>query len=91
MKKVTLDIDALQVTTFEPAPGPGGSRGTVRGHATALCNTARCSLDLGSCRDSCGCNPTEFCVETEFYCSYGYSCGIDSCVDTCANPNRTLC
>lgn len=80
MKKITLDIDALQLITFTPAPEPGGERGTVRGHATFLCNTAICP---GS--ESCGCNPTEL------YCSNGYSCGIDSCVDTCANPNRTLC
>jgi hypothetical protein len=75
MKKITLDIDALQVTTFVPAPEPGGARGTVRGHDTLICPSTH----------SCGCNPTEF------YCSDGYTCGIDSCVDTCANPNRTLC
>lgn len=80
MKKITLDIDALQVTTFVPVPEPGGARGTVRGHDTLFCDTVPCS-DL----DSCG------CPYTEFYCSDGHTCGIDSCVDTCANPNRTLC
>lgn len=75
MKKITLNIDALQVTTFAPAPEPGGRRGTVRGHDTLICPST----------ESCG------CPYTERYCSDGYTCGMDSCVGTCANPNRTLC
>lgn len=81
MKKITLNIDALQVTTFVPAPEPGGARGTVRGHNTLLCETPACSNGENTC----------VCPYTQAYCSAGYSCDIDSCADTCANPDRMLC
>ena len=32
MKKLSLDLDALQVDTFDPSPAEAAARGTVRGN-----------------------------------------------------------
>ena len=64
MKKISLDVDKLKVTSFEPETGEDAQRGTVHGNATLGCNTAfRCetapyntyceSCQMGSCYDSC--------------------------------------
>ena len=64
MKKITLDLDALEVTTFEAEPESRDARGTVEGqqlsgtfqcgptrlYATSPCNTCY----QGSCYDTCG-------------------------------------
>ena len=34
MRKLTLDLDSLDVQSFDPTPEPVAARGTVRGHAT---------------------------------------------------------
>lgn len=34
MKKLRLELDALQVQTFDPSGAAPGTRGTVRGHDT---------------------------------------------------------
>lgn len=65
MKKIVLDVEALNVTTFETQSATHGPRGTVEAHATTLCNTTRCDTALyrtagcatcgaGSCADTCG-------------------------------------
>jgi hypothetical protein len=61
MKKIVLNVDALQVTSFAPETEAQGTRGTVQGHATLrLCNTAYyCTLGYdtcaqASCVDTCG-------------------------------------
>lgn len=81
MRKLILDLNALDVQSFEPTPQPGLTRGTVRGHGTdpmdctafgtmcpSYCNEAStCQVsDLGTCVVSCGsCGPS---------CAGGYSC-----------------
>lgn len=62
MKKITLDVDALQVESFAAETEQGGRRGTVHGNATLrLCNPTAfyCTLgyntcDQASCMDTCG-------------------------------------
>lgn len=36
MKKLTLDLDALQVESFDASPPPAARRGTVRGNDSCL-------------------------------------------------------
>lgn len=55
--KIRLEIDALRVETFDPAPKGGRARGTVRGHevsAPAACETAYVTCPPDSCVGSCG-------------------------------------
>lgn len=60
MKKIVLAIDELRVASFETTAETDGSRGTVRGYATALC-TPFCAprtypdntCQAGSCVDTC--------------------------------------
>lgn len=70
MRKIKLDIDALEVDSFETRPAEG-SRGTIRGHATQY---GSCQ---GSCVQSCGgptCEPP--CqVEPTMYLTCVESCG----------------
>ena len=62
MKKIELNVEALQVESFVPQAEGNGQRGTVQGHATGAirCNTAYyCTLGYntcfqGSCVDTCG-------------------------------------
>ena len=70
MRKIKLDIDALEVDSFETKPA-AVERGTVRGHATQY---GSCQ---GSCVASCG-GPTceSPCqVEPTFYLTCMESCG----------------
>ncbi len=65
MKKIVLDVEALEVESFAPEQGEEkGVRGTVRGHATALrCgDTYYCSLGYNTCQQAS-------CIDT---CAYPY-------------------
>jgi hypothetical protein len=53
MKKLTLDVDAIEVTTFEAQPKAEG-RGTVAGNQA----TPDCPLTLG---DTCWCTEKLSC------------------------------
>ena len=60
MKKVSLNIDALKVTSFTPGPDAQGTRGTVQGHATLrdcpsrLYGTFPCNTcEMASCVETC--------------------------------------
>jgi hypothetical protein len=50
MKKIRLDIAALEVASFESVP-QSGTRGTVEGHASRL--TCYPNATCGTCGDSC--------------------------------------
>ena len=79
MKKLTLDLDALTVDSFDVSPADRDSRGTVKGHDSdendtwaVWCRqpsgiTQGQSCLIGTCGASC-----QTC---------GYSCG-----GTCSNP-----
>jgi hypothetical protein len=65
MKKMVLNVEALQVESFVAEGEPGGKRGTVHGHATLrLCNPTAyyCSLGYDTCAEAS-------CVDT---CGYPY-------------------
>lgn len=57
MKKIRLDIDPLEVTSFATAPEPA-ARGTVQGHVGTPVNT--CYVD--TCNASCDirCRPVTY-------------------------------
>lgn len=75
IKKLTLDLDRLQVESFDVAPSAGDQRGTVKAYATDF----RCPTDdhptMGySCYiDTCGYS----CDTCDFSC--GGTCGQTSC------------
>lgn len=68
MPKLTLDLDALWVDSFEVSPAGARTGGTVRGHADAFWAQGRehvktelsvqgyksCDPDVLSCGDTCG-------------------------------------
>lgn len=69
MRKLTLDLDSLDVQSFDPTPLASAPRGTVQGHATnnldctqwgSMCpswynEATTCQVsDLGTCYASCG-------------------------------------
>lgn len=73
MKKLKLDLDQIQVTSFSPQPAPGGSRGTVEGLEATIYH--HCSegcfpyVDSANCEDVFTwptCNDYQTCV--------GYAC-----------------
>jgi hypothetical protein len=74
MRKLTLEIDNLDVQSFDT--GADGDRGTVRGHDTGEletewctgypdCLSEHCPTPADTCNDSCGCTDT---CETLFDC-----------------------
>jgi hypothetical protein len=91
MGKLTLDLDALAVESFDTRPaGPG--RGTVRGHDE--CPTHDCTLQNDTCGctdewDTCwkSCDP---CATCDTSCAGGPFCdcipsgGCLSCDTSCA-------
>ena len=59
MKKLRLDLDALQVSTFDTTPNRSRRRGTVAAHQdeSGFC-TPICTFDLGNLSDLCPpCDP----------------------------------
>lgn len=81
MQKRKLDIDHLQVESFETGDADG-LRGTVRAHETGptACNPATCDTGFHTCWDSCdpegtcalSCNPS--CVVTWCTCDETCNC-----------------
>jgi hypothetical protein len=94
MKKITLDVDALAVETFEMGQDFHSALGTVEGHLSPTCNTRQvCSCGGSACDGSCNgtCDSCEAsCLGTCQTCagqntcdfSCGGSCGGATC-DTC--------
>jgi hypothetical protein len=50
MRKLTLDLDTLDVQSFNPTPRAAEPRGTVQGHASFSDCTCE---NLGTCRFDC--------------------------------------
>lgn len=78
MRKIRLDIDALQVDSFETR-APEAERGTVRGHATQY---GSCQ---GSCVQTCGGRTCEPPCENEptIYVTCVESCGWTDGINVC--------
>lgn len=80
MKKLTLDIDALQVESFEPGADTHALRGTVDGRQILVPSTRRlseCAPCLETADVSCRLSCMASCIGT---------CGA-SCYGTCGCPS----
>jgi len=83
--KLTLNLDALQVDSFDTLSAGGRGRGTVHGRgATEDYDTCACSKDYNTCRGSC-----EPCGTCDTSCAGGPLCdclpsGCPSCQTSCA-------
>ncbi len=60
MRKLALDLGALEVESFETHAGPA-YRGTVNGHIVAFSKYPCQSIDIGCISDPTGCG----CVESD--------------------------
>jgi hypothetical protein len=95
MKKLSLDLDALAVDSFETgAPRP--LHGTVRGHAIVAPQPTPPEYEACTCYASCLC-PTNayYCATvraTVISCDYTYngSCAYDT-YTTCGNQSLDIC
>lgn len=56
MNKLKLDLDGLQVETFETAAADGAERGTVHGHYSqrGTCDGRAATCQVGTCTARCG-------------------------------------
>ena len=66
MAKLTLNIDALQVESFNPSHAAAAERGTVHGQEGLLAaSKPSCAVSCGYVTDPCICDPvhplTELC------------------------------
>lgn len=59
MKKLTLNLDSLQIQSFETEQ-EGKARGTVIGEAMGSTRATRCGSECGVCTDLTNCNSREF-------------------------------
>ncbi|HEU0013394.1 MAG TPA: hypothetical protein VFQ45_06905 [Longimicrobium sp.] len=82
MNKLTLNLDELQVETFEVVDDPQKARGTVR----ANCACGYCCMCPCCCTAQCTyygdatCAPNATCVNTQ--CGQ-YTCNESECYGTC--------
>jgi hypothetical protein len=73
MKKLSLDLDALQVDTFDPSPAEAAARGTVRGNDTGPTTTFETLVETTTDPNlQCMCYSSAPCVET-----HETACGPD--------------
>ncbi|HEU0013397.1 MAG TPA: hypothetical protein VFQ45_06920 [Longimicrobium sp.] len=87
MKKLSLDLDALQVETFDPDAPAHSRRGTVEGYCCNCCCCCCCCTCCQTCGDTCtncpscnySCEPWTVCNDT---CQY-YSCFYTDCWEQC--------
>lgn len=66
MAKLTLNLDALQVESFNPSGAAAAERGTVHGQEGLLAaSKPSCAVSCGYATDPCICDPvhplTELC------------------------------
>jgi hypothetical protein len=59
MKKLTLNLDSLQIQSFETEHDQK-VRGTVVGEAMGSTRATRCGSECGVCTDLTNCNSREF-------------------------------
>ncbi|HEX6750484.1 MAG TPA: hypothetical protein VF092_24560 [Longimicrobium sp.] len=84
--KISLDLDALTVESFEMGTDFHSMLGTVEGHLSPTCNTrAACSCGSaceGTCFNTCDtCDAS--CLGTCGTCAGQNTCGGSTCVGTC--------
>lgn len=79
VKKLTLDLDELEVESFEPSPSRQDQRGTVRAHSGDEVTCYQLT-DHQSCHGTC---------DYSCYGSCGYSCY--TCYDISCNGHTCVC
>ena len=88
MRKLTLDLDALQVDSFAADDGGADARGTVEAHNHTFlhCPVVRTELD------GCVLNTLEFQNTCQQTClrTCDYSC-LDTCGGTCLHTCNPTC
>jgi hypothetical protein len=83
MKKIKLNLEDLQVQSFDPTPYGGfGARGTVHGRGDSVMATCSCA-DVNTCAQ--GCTDGEDCGTTG---GSGATCD-STCPETCAQTCAT--
>ena len=70
MRKLRLDVEALEVESFAPRDDAGGAKGTVQAQSYVTDNPY-----VGACSEPA----SQYCQETDFH---WYTCG-NSCVNMC--------
>jgi hypothetical protein len=65
-RKLSLDLDALSVDSFETTDSLGASGGTVKGHVD---DTPAPTPPVYA--DNCTCRPTDLCRTAYYYCGTG--------------------
>ena len=95
MRKISLDLDALQVDSFATVATDAGARGTIRGHATEM------TVCVGLCGGygeteiaSCACPTDAGCVyPTAVYhsCADTETYGEHSCYCLYPNTDARMC
>jgi hypothetical protein len=78
MKKLRLNLDALEVQTFRTTPGSDATRGTVRANSGCCYSGDDCTGYWSTCDGGGG---TAFCPGTGMQ-----SCGCSNQPETCAAP-----
>ncbi|HEX8695612.1 MAG TPA: hypothetical protein VF746_24575 [Longimicrobium sp.] len=85
MSKIRLDLDALQVESFDTTGGEKRARGTVQGNMAPETYYRYCGTDYGSCFESdCGgCTDFDSCFGScDASCMNG-TCGENTCQASC--------
>ena len=78
MRKTRLNMEDLDVRSFEVIPNPSGRSGTVKGREaeTILCES-HYTYGPGSCYNTC---TPSIC---DSFCSYWQTCGPTACAFSC--------
>ena len=86
MRKVRLDIEALEVESFDTGDGDGG-KGTVRGHATYVAGCNSQGSNCQSCQLGCP-QDTLTCFAS---CAAGVTKTYDPETECFGDPSRLPC
>ena len=90
MKKLKLDLDALEIDTFEPAP-LDEAEGTVHGEQFGFTGWLTCRYSCGfSCRGTCGAVSCFFTCQVSCVRTCGVTCDRFTC-DCSYEPSCITC
>lgn len=78
MRKLTLNVDELEVQSFRTTPGTGAERGTVRANSGCCYSGTDCTEYWSTCDPG----------DTDYFCpgTGMQSCGCSMLPETCAAP-----
>jgi hypothetical protein len=84
MRKIRLDVNALQVESFETRDGKPKSEGTVHGYITQFLNCAQTQAGYTQCGQQClsgwqPCQPTDAWTNGEVMCYCAGGTGQYAC------------